>query len=193
SAYRSSFFNRDNYSKHQVAIASARAGNVIGGGDWATDRLIPDIIRALINGEKVQIRNPHAIRPWQHVLEPLSGYLCLAQKLYKFGPEYAEGWNFGPNDGDAKSVQWIVEQLCEYWGYGAGYKIDRGPHPHEANYLKLDCTKAKTQLGWQPRWRLEQALMKIVEWTHAYQKGKDLRELCFQQIKEYMQPKEVVL
>jgi len=184
-AYRNSFFTQSNYGIHGVALASARAGNVIGGGDWATDRLIPDIIRAILADEPVRIRNPHAIRPWQHVLEPLSGYLTLAQRLYEDGPEYAEGWNFGPADEDARPVEWIVKQLCDQWGAGARYVIDIGDHPHEAQYLKLDCSKARMRLGWTPRWSLERALQMIVEWTRAYNSKGSLRETCLQQIELY--------
>lgn len=184
-AYRSSYFNPQEYNLHGVALASARAGNVIGGGDWATDRLIPDIIRAILAGEPVQIRNPHAIRPWQHVLEPLSGYLVLAQRLYEQGAEYAEGWNFGPSEDDAQSVEWVVRSLCEKWGRGAGYIIDDGDHPHEANYLKLDCSKAHSRLGWRPRWDLSTALNAIVDWTRRYQEGENLRQICLEQIEKY--------
>jgi CDP-glucose 4,6-dehydratase len=185
-AYRNSFFNPDAYPTHGVALASARAGNVIGGGDWATDRLIPDCIRALLNGEKILIRNPHAIRPWQHVLEPLSGYLVLAQRLYAEGPRFADGWNFGPNDEDARPVEWIVRRLCDRWEIGAAYAIDGGQHPHEASYLKLDCSKAKGLLGWHPRWSLERTIDSIVEWTLAYKGGRDLRRACLGQIEEYI-------
>lgn len=184
-AYRQSFFNPQQYEAHGVAVASARAGNVIGGGDWATDRLIPDIIRALMANQTVRIRNPHAIRPWQHVLEPLSGYLLLAQRLYEDGVTYAEGWNFGPLDDDAKPVEWIVKRLCDQWGNGAAYEIDNGNHPHEAHYLKLDCSKARTRLGWVPRWNLRKALDSIVEWVKAYQAGEDIRGCCVRQIEEY--------
>lgn len=184
-AYRSSFFNLKDYASHHVAIASARSGNVIGGGDWATDRLIPDCIRALLQEERIMIRNPHSIRPWQHVLEPLSGYMELAQKLYEDGVNYAEGWNFGPNNIDAKPVGWIVEKLCSKWGGKAAYSIDTGCHPHEAHYLKLDCSKAKTKLNWYPRWSIEQALDKVIEWSLAYQAKADLRALCVEQIHEY--------
>lgn len=184
-AYRSSFFNANTYDQHGVALASARAGNVIGGGDWAADRLIPDFIRAILAGEPVVIRSPGAIRPWQHVLEPLSGYLILAQKLHQEGVAYAEGWNFGPEDADAKTVGWIVENLCHKWGHGARYVIDGSNQPHEANFLKLDCSKAKYRLGWTPNWNLEMALDKIVEWTKAYQEQKDLRGICLEQILEY--------
>ncbi|MDD2582487.1 MAG: CDP-glucose 4,6-dehydratase [Desulfuromonadaceae bacterium] len=178
-AYRNSYFQRS------VALASARAGNVIGGGDWATDRLIPDCINALLASEPVRIRNPHAIRPWQHVLEPLSGYLLLAQKLHESGTEYAEGWNFGPTDNDAKPVEWIVNRMCNLWGNGARYEIDAGDHPHEANYLKLDCSKARTRLGWQPRWNLEKALDNIMEWTDVYRSEGDLRRCCLEQIDSF--------
>lgn len=184
-AYRQSFFNPQQYERHGVALATARAGNVIGGGDWATDRLIPDIIRAIMANEPVKIRNPHAIRPWQHVLEPLSGYLNLAQCLYEEGATYAEGWNFGPDDDDAKPVEWIVKRLCEQWGSDARYEIDRGDHPHEAHYLKLDCSKARMRLGWQPRWNLCQTLDSIIEWVKVYRTGDDIRECCLKQIEEY--------
>ena len=185
-AYRDSFFNIAEYERHSVAIATARAGNVIGGGDWAADRLIPDCIHAIKAGTSINIRNPHAIRPWQHVLEPLSGYLLLAEKLYKDGSDYASGWNFGPDDSDAKPVEWIVQKLCALWGGMADYKVDGGERPHEANYLKLDCSKAKFHLGWQPRWNLTYALEKIVEWEQKYQAQQDMKEVCLQQINEYM-------
>lgn len=184
-AYRNSYFHPEKYTEHGVAIASGRAGNVIGGGDWAEDRLIPDIMRAIVNGRPVNIRNPHAIRPWQHVLEPLSGYLILAQKLYEEGASYAEGWNFGPSDEDAKPVQCIVEKLTKAWGQGASWMLDESNHPHEANYLKLDCSKAKARLNWLPRWRLEEALGAIVDWHQAHQAGKNMREVTLQQIAMY--------
>ena len=145
SSYRDSFFNPKNYAAHGVGLASARSGNVIGGGDWAKDRLVPDCIRSILKGEKIIIRNPQSIRPWQHVLEPLSGYLILAQKLYEKGTPYAEAWNFGPDDQDAKTVEWIVKEMCTKWGEDASYEIDKGKHPHEAHYLKLDCSKAKSE------------------------------------------------
>lgn len=184
-AYRSSYFNPAEYARHRVALASARAGNVIGGGDWAADRLIPDILRAILADEPVRIRNPHAIRPWQHVLEPLSGYLMLAQKLYMDGARFAEGWNFGPSDDDARPVEWIVQRMCSQWGEGARYEIDAGEHPHEAHYLKLDCSKARAELGWRPRWSLERSLESIIAWNHAYRRQGDLRNECLQQINEY--------
>jgi CDP-glucose 4,6-dehydratase len=184
-AYRNSYFHPDRYKEHGVAIASGRAGNVIGGGDWADDRLIPDIMRAISESRPVHVRNPHAIRPWQHVLEPLSGYLVLAQKLYEEGASYAEGWNFGPNDEDAKPVQWIVEKLTQAWGEGASWELDEGEHPHEAHYLKLDCSKAKDRLDWHPRWRLGEALIEIADWHQAYRNGKNMRELTLRQIDAY--------
>jgi CDP-glucose 4,6-dehydratase len=178
-AYRSSYLHGS------VALATARAGNVIGGGDWATDRLMPDCISALLAGEPARIRNPDAIRPWQHVLEPLCGYLTLAQRLYESGSEYAEGWNFGPADDDARPVEWIVKRLCTLWGSEARYEIDGGDHPHEAHYLKLDCSKARMRLGWQPRWNLEKTLQSIVEWVHVYRSAGDLRRCCLGQIESY--------
>ena len=185
SSYRNSFFNPMDYEMQLVAVASARAGNVIGGGDWAKDRLIPDCIRAILKGEKIVIRNPHAIRPWQHVLEPLSGYLMLAQKMYECGPMYGEGWNFGPNGDDVKPVEWVVNKVCEKWGNNVSYEIDKGEQPHEANCLMLDCSKAKARLGWYPRWSIENAIDKVIEWTRAYKENKDLIAVCLRQIEEY--------
>jgi CDP-glucose 4,6-dehydratase len=185
SAYRNSYFNSCEYDRHGVAIATARAGNVIGGGDWAKDRLIPDCIRSLLGGETITIRNPQSIRPWQHVLEPLSGYLLLAEMLYESGAQYNGAWNFGPEDRDAKPVEWIVQKMCEKWRDNRGYIIEEGHHPHEATYLKLDCSKAKMQLNWSPRWSLEQALNYIIEWTLAYKNGADMQSISLRQIQEY--------
>lgn len=185
-SYRNSFFNINKYSDHGVALASARAGNVIGGGDWAKDRLIPDCINSLLEEKDIIIRNPAAIRPWQHVLEPLSGYLQLAQKLYEHGPVFAESWNFGPHDSDAKPVEWIVEKMCEKWGNKSSFIIDGSNHPHEAHFLKLDCSKAYNQLQWEPRWSLDQALDKIVEWTLAYKNDDNLFDISVKQIEEYI-------
>lgn len=184
-AYRSSYFNPLAYDRHGVAVATARAGNVIGGGDWAIDRLVPDMIRAILAGQPVLIRNPHAIRPWQHVLEPLSGYLLLARRLFEDGAHYSEGWNFGPADEDAKPVQWLVEKLCVGWGDGASYELDADNHPHEAHYLKLDCSKARAELGWRPRWGLERTLESILRWTRVFQGGGDVKSDCLRQILEY--------
>ncbi len=184
-AYRSSYFNPIDYDRHGVAVATARAGNVIGGGNWAADRLVPDIIRSLLAGVPVQIRNPHAIRPWQHVLEPLSGYLLLAQRLFEKGGAYAQGWNFGPPEEDARAVEWLVQRLCAGWNDRANYELDRREHPHEAHCLKLDCSKARSELGWSPRWGLEKALQSIIEWTQAYRRQQDLLTCCRAQIAEY--------
>jgi CDP-glucose 4,6-dehydratase len=184
-SFRSSFFNSKDYTNHGVAIATARAGNVIGGGDWAEDRLIPDFIRSIAKGEKLSIRSPYAIRPWQHVLEPLTGYLTLAAKLLTDGPKYAEAWNYGPVDTDAKNVEWITRTICEMWGEGAFYAIDTNPQPHEANYLKLDCSKAKAELGWIPKWDIHFALQKIVDWNKAWFNNKDVRDVTLQQINQY--------
>lgn len=189
-AYRDSYFSAADYERHRVAIASARAGNVIGGGDWATDRLIPDIMRSFMMGRSVLIRNPHATRPWQHVLQPLSGYLCIAERLWKDGLPYAEAWNFGPNDEDAKPVAWIVEQLSKLWGKGATWELDVATHVHEDNYLKLDCSKAKTKLGWQPRLSLEQTLEWIVEFYQSYLKNENIREIVENQIERYQSLEE---
>ncbi|MEO0376696.1 MAG: CDP-glucose 4,6-dehydratase [Cyanobacteria bacterium P01_A01_bin.17] len=184
-AYRSSYFSPQTYTEHGVGLASVRAGNVIGGGDWAGDRLIPDIIRAIMAKETVVIRSPNAIRPWQHVLEPLGGYLTLAEHLWDAGATYAEGWNFGPNDEDAKPVSWIVEQLTQLWGDDAQWKLDTQVNPHEATYLKLDCSKAKTRLKWSPKLDLATTLNWIIEWYRSYINGGDVRQLTEQQIERY--------
>lgn len=184
-AYRNSFFNPAAYGEHRVAVATARAGNVIGGGDWAAERLIPDILAAFETSQPVAIRNPHATRPWQHVLEPLRGYLMLAEKLYSDGPAFAGGWNFGPHSDDARSVGWIVKRLAEKWPDGARWELDTGDHPHEANYLKLDISKADQQLNWQPALRLDQALGLIVDWSQARQADADLRAFTQAQIDAY--------
>jgi CDP-glucose 4,6-dehydratase len=184
-AYRSSFFNPADHARHGVALATARAGNVIGGGDWAKDRLIPDILDAFAAGRAVQIRNPHATRPWQHVLEPLRGYLTLAQRLVEGGPAFAEGWNFGPHSDDARPVEWIVRQLATRWGTGAHWQVDAGEHPHEATYLKLDISKAAQRLPWRPVLRLDDALGLIVDWSRAKMAGADMRAQTLAQIAAY--------
>jgi len=184
-AYRSSFFNADTYAQHGIATATVRAGNVIGGGDWAQDRLIPDILSAFEQGRKVDVRNPHAVRPWQHVMEPLSGYLTLAEQLFEHGPSFGEGWNFGPNDDDAKPVGWIVEQMAALWGGGAHWQIDTGEHPHEAHYLKLDISKARSRLDWHPALRLQDALALIIDWSKQRQAGANMRQLTIAQLQTY--------
>jgi len=168
-----------------VGLASARAGNVIGGGDWAKDRLIPDILSAFEQGRPVVIRNPKSTRPWQHVLEPLSGYLVLAQKLYESPQEYAEGWNFGPDEDDAKPVDWILDYMVEHWS-GASWRLDNNQHPHEAGYLKLDISKAKARLNWQPTWRLEQTLSRIIKWHQAWMNKENMQHMCLSEIKDFM-------
>jgi CDP-glucose 4,6-dehydratase len=180
SAYRRSFFRESG-----PALASARAGNVIGGGDWAVDRLVPDILRAFERDAPVVIRNPHAVRPWQHVLEPLGGYLTLAEQMWTEGQSLAEGFNFGPADVDARPVQWIVERMAAAWGDSARWERDGAAHPHEANHLKLDISKARHRLGWQPRWSLDQALDAIVHWHKAWMAGADMHALCLSQIEQY--------
>lgn len=184
-AYRSSFFNPAGYATHGVALASARAGNVIGGGDWSQDRLIPDIIRSVAGGKPVLVRNPHAIRPWQHVLEPLKGYLLLAQTLYSSGGKFAEGWNFGPDESDARPVQWIVENLTNRWGENASWALDSKPGPHEATYLKLDSSKARNLLSWKPTWSLDTALDRICTWHKAHLSKGNMRQMTIQQIQEF--------
>jgi len=184
-AYRSSFFNVETSGQCGVAIATARAGNVIGGGDWAQDRLVPDIISAFERGDTVRIRNPNAIRPWQHVMEPLSGYLSLAERLYDDGPGFAEGWNFGPNVEDAKPVNWIVEKMAALWGVQAKWEIDGGEHPHEAHYLKLDISKAGSRLNWYPALRLQDALALTVDWSRQRRAGVNVRLLTLAQLQAY--------
>ena len=184
-AYRQSFFSEKIYGSHQVAVASARAGNVIGGGDWSVDRLIPDAIAAFEANKVLMIRNPLATRPWQHVLEPLSGYLVLAQALYEQGPAFNGAWNFGPQDSDARSVQDIIELLISQWGSSAVWKQDGAPQPHEAHFLKLDCSKAKQALNWSARWTLEKAIEATVEWQQKYRLGGDILAMTRKQISSY--------
>jgi CDP-glucose 4,6-dehydratase len=185
SAYSNSFFNLADYAKHGVGIATARAGNVIGGGDWAGDRLIPDILKAWQLGKTVTIRYPQAIRPWQHVLEPLSGYLTLAEHLYHDGITYRGAWNFGPNESDAKTVGWVVDCMMELWGNNVSWMQETSPQPHEANYLKLDCSKARSQLKWQPRLDAQTALAWVLDWTKALQTGANMRDVTVNQIMEF--------
>ncbi len=189
SAYRTSFFHPRDHARHGVGIATARAGNVIGGGDWADDRLVPDCMRALLAGLPISVRNPGAMRPWQHVLEPLSGYLRLAELLYADGPAYAEAWNFGPYDEDVQPVQWLADYVCRRWA-SATATVVSGVQPHEAKYLKLDCSKARARLGWRPHWRLSDALDRVLEWTRDYQQHADVRATCLRQIAEYLAASE---
>lgn len=179
SAYRRSFL-----TEQGVALASARAGNVIGGGDWSADRLLPDFLRAIDAGQTLTIRYPYAIRPWQHVLEPLSGYLQLAERLYTEHSAFAEAWNFGPEEADSRPVEWLVDKLCVRVP-GADWRREVAPQPHEAGTLKLDSSKAKQRLKWRPRWPLEQALAHTVDWHLAWRKGVDMRAFSLQQIATY--------
>lgn len=180
-AYRSSFFNSEN----SAAVATARAGNVIGGGDWAADRLIPDILRAFEQSKPVVIRNPAATRPWQHVLEPLSGYLVLAENLWSQGQQFAQGWNFGPTDEDARPVEWILDRMTDNWGQGASWQLDGTAQPHEARYLKLDISKARLRLKWAPSWHLESTLDHIVSWHREWLNGANTQELCLKEIRSF--------
>lgn len=184
-AFRNSYFNANDFAQHQVALASARAGNVIGGGDWAQDRLVPDIMAAFAREEPVLIRNPHAVRPWQHVLEPLRGYLTLAERLFTGGSSYAEAFNFGPREDDAQSVEWIVRNIAAKWGDTAVWGVDSGSHPHEASFLRLDISKASHHLNWRPVLNLDTALQLTVDWTRADLESKDLRVLTLAQINDY--------
>jgi CDP-glucose 4,6-dehydratase len=186
-SYRNSYFNPKQYELHQKAIASVRAGNVIGGGDWSKDRLIPDAVRALMNDEPINIRNPHSTRPWQFVLEPLYGYLLLASKMYEGGISYSSAWNFGPNEDNLVAVNKVVDCMIRCWGRGS-YKILENDTnlKHEAALLSLDCTKAKTYLNWKPTYDIENALRLTVDWYKHY-KEIDVYELCAQQIKNYEQ------
>ncbi|WP_236252946.1 CDP-glucose 4,6-dehydratase [Echinicola sp. 20G] len=181
SAYKRSFF----HDQGSAAIASARAGNVIGGGDWAEDRLVPDILKAFEKKEEVIVRNPIATRPWQHVLEPLSGYLVLAEALYHHGSKYAEGWNFGPQDQDCKTVEWILNTMVDLWGEGASWKLDEQANPHEAQLLKLDCSKAAYELKWTPNWHVGDTLERIINWHQSWLEGADVQALCLEEIKSY--------
>lgn len=181
-AYRNSYFNTSTHADHKVAVATARAGNVIGGGDWAADRIVPDVVRALLDGTKPLIRHPHAIRPWQHVLEPLAGYMLLAERLCSDGPSFATAWNFGPDDDNAQPVETLVEHLCAAWGPGAAWERDTRSHPHEAAFLKLDCSVARARLGWSPRWNLATTVGHIVDWYRAHAAADDLRQVMAAQI-----------
>lgn len=180
SAYRRSFFSDPDGPR----VASARAGNVIGGGDWGEDRLVPDIMRAAISGATLQLRNPGSVRPWQHVMNPLSGYLELARALWD-SPEYAGAWNFGPEEGDARAVEWIVKRISELWPGGISWEVEDGPHPHEARYLKLDSLRAQERLGWRPVLGLEEAVAVTVSWVQQLTAGADMREVTLEQLRQH--------
>ena len=186
-AYLHSYFSPREYAHHRVALASVRAGNVLGGGDWATDRLIPDCIKALIEKRELIIRYPYAVRPWQHVLDPLYGYLLLAQRLYEEGSLYSGGWNFGPDidDGDTKPVRWIAENLIALWGGDSSGSVDKGNNPPEENFLTLDCAKAQRQLHWRPQWNIERTLENTVRWYRAFFAHNDTYQYTIDQIHSY--------
>lgn len=186
SAYRQSYFGQKTAGKAVTALASVRAGNVIGGGDWAEDRIVPDLVRAACGGQPTVIRNPGAIRPWQHVLEPLHGYLLLAERLWSEGREFAEGWNFGPENSESHPVSWVANKFAEFWGSDASWFSGEVPgQVHEAHYLRLDSSKARARLGWQPRWGIENGLRNTVLWYQAHRDGADMREYSIGQIKAY--------
>lgn len=185
-AYRRSFFHPDEHKKHGVALATARAGNVIGGGDWAKDRLVPDCVRSLIQGEDILLRNPHAVRPWQHVLEPLCGYLMLAEKLCVNGAKFASAWNFGPEKSDVLTVKQVAEMICRQWGGSTRVKLSSGKHPHEAKLLTLDISKAKKELRWRPCMKLGASLRETVAWYKACQDKYDMQAYSLLQIESYM-------
>ena len=185
SAFRDSFFNLKDYKKHKVAIATARSGNVIGGGDWAADRLVPDCIRAFLKGERVVIRYPRAIRPWQYVLEPLAGYISLAERLYMDGPSFSGAWNFAPEKEDAKPVEWMVDTMTRLWGSGASYVVEQAKQPHEAGYLFLDNSKACSLLGWKPRLSISDSLRMTVDWFKDLNMGEDPYMLCRKHLNHY--------
>lgn len=180
-AYNKSFFVHEG-----LAMATARAGNVIGCGDWSADRLVPDILRSLNENRIVEIRNPQSVRPWQHVLEPLRGYLLLAEKLYLEPEKYVGSWNFGPNQEDCRTVEWIVNEMLTIWGENAGWQLQVGEHPHEALYLRVDNTKARHSLGWQPEISLRDSLIGIIDWYKKYYAGDDVQQLCGTQIDRYV-------
>ena len=186
SAYRTSFFPVAKIAEHRVAVATARAGNVIGGGDWAEDRLIPDLVRGFLSGKPVAIRRPHAIRPWQHVLEPLHGYLTLAEKLLSDDPaRYATAFNFGPAENDARPVGWIADRMVKTWAAGASWFQDGDPGVHEAGYLKLDASRARAELGWTPKLHLADALDWLIVWYRAHAAGEDMHRFTIDQIRNY--------
>ncbi len=188
SAYRRSFFHPRRLAVHGVGLATARAGNVIGGGDWAQNRLIPDLMRGFSAGARPQVRSPASIRPWQHVLEPLGGYMLLAERLWHGDVAAADGWNFGPDDTDAREVGWLADRVAELWGDGAGWDRAGAAPRHEATFLRLDCSKARGLLGWRPAWTLDEALRRIVAWHRAFASGEDARALTLEQIREYGAP-----
>ena len=187
SSYRDSFFHPSKFQAHQVAIATARAGNVIGGGDWSTDRLIPDVLKALEHNQILEIRYPHAVRPWQHVLDPIYGYLLLAEKLYYGGTEYGKAWNFGPSDKDVCTVAEVANKLSELWGNKQPWRVAPGLHPYETNYLSLDTSLARKELGWKPILSTDNAFKLVVDWERSRLRRDDVLHTSLQQIGDYQQ------
>lgn len=185
SAYRRSYFHPKDYGRHQVALATVRAGNVIGGGDWAAARLIPDLIRSFIKREPGVVRNPNACRPWQYILDLLQGYLMLTQQLWEKGAVYADAWNFGPSEENVKPVSWMADKLVDLWGEGAKWLVGENPSLHEAMCLKLDCNKSRTLLGWSPKMDIENVLKNTWAWYQANHQNADMKKFTEQQIKEY--------
>lgn len=183
-SYAASFFSADRYAEHGLALATARAGNVLGGGDFAPERLIPDVLKAWSADEPVTLRYPQAVRPWQHALEPLAGYLQLAARLYEQGPEFAGAWNFGPGEADMCSVGEVVQLLAERWPLAPGLRIEPSDL-HEAGLLRLDSSRARQLLGWQPRWSLQQCLAQTLDWHLAWQNGDDMRAITLNQLNLY--------
>ena len=184
-SYRSSYFPPDRFATHRVALATARAGNVLGGGDWSEDRLIPDLIRGFISGKPVLIRRPSAIRPWQHVLDPVAGYLALGERLLLGGSAFADAWNFGPSDDDVWPVGQIASEMARRWGNGAIWITDESETAHEAGYLKLDSSKARSELNWLPQLRLKSTLEWLVDWYQSWQGGADMQKFTLSQILKY--------
>ncbi len=184
-AYRQSFFNVGKFNEHRCGVATGRAGNVIGGGDWSDDRLIPDLVRGFLRGDDVHIRRPDSIRPWQHVLEPVWGYMRIAEEIFKGNASAATAWNFGPADDDAWPVRRIAEKMVQVWGDGAKWTLDPDPGAHEAGYLKLDASKARAELGWHPSLRIGTTLEWLVEWYKAQQRGADMQAFTMAQIADY--------
>jgi CDP-glucose 4,6-dehydratase len=185
SAFRDSYFCLENFEQHKIAVATVRAGNVIGGGDWTRDQLIPDLLRAFLAGQPCLIRSPSAVRPWQFVLEPLRGYLMLAERLSQGPDRFASAWNFGPIEKDVRPVSWIADKLAQLWGDQASWCTDSGTHPREAHYLKLDVSKTGSLLDWHPVVSLSSALEGVVQWYHAFKTGGDLRAITLDQIEQY--------
>ncbi len=185
-AYTASYFPAALYNDHGTAVATVRAGNVIGGGDWAADRLVPDLVRSIEAGSAAKLRNPSAVRPWQHVLEPLSGYLCLARNLVESGPGFGEAWNFGPVETEARSVAWVTDGFLSLWNGGGVWSDDDSENPHETHYLNIDSSKALERLRWQPRWNTRKALTECVGWYKAYFSGGDMHEFTLAQISQYL-------